>query len=137
VLTEVGASVTSFEDYAITNGSFYYRVLAVNSIGAVTTSSIVSAKSNCTFEIHATNLYPNPATNEVFVTIESALNTNLLFEVKDMTGRTVITQTTGIIAGVNKVRFDIAGLANASYFITIAATNGMAVESMKFVKVAN
>ena len=74
------------------------------------------------------SVYPNPAVNETFVTIENAgMNT---VSVYDMQGRLVNTMSVDVMAG-EQVRLSIEMLNSGVYFVTVS--NESAVHTAKLV----
>jgi hypothetical protein len=64
------------------------------------------------------DIYPNPATNQVTVTIEGK-SVNGKINLIDMTGRVVATQ----MVNTNETVINTAALANGVYYVTYVADN--------------
>lgn len=141
-LAEVAANTNaahtySFNDYSVQAAGYYYRVVAVTGAGTQSLSSLSFGKSTCQYAINVTNLFPNPAVNNVSLTIASSYAANLVFEVRDVTGRIVIAENSAIIAGTNIVNINIAALANANYFMNVREVSGTQIDMLKFTKSNN
>jgi hypothetical protein len=74
------------------------------------------------------SVYPNPAVNETFVTLEDAGMTTI--SVYDVQGRMVSTMSVEAVSG-EQVRIDIETLNSGVYFLTVS--NDSAVRTAKLV----
>ncbi len=70
------------------------------------------------------NLYPNPASNTVFIEIDGLEATKYKIEIADIIGKTHITQNfIANAAGFLKEKIDISSLKNGIYFVNITYMN--------------
>jgi hypothetical protein len=74
-------------------------------------------------------MYPNPATNEVFVLNETDLS--LILEVRDIVGKIIIQKS--IASG--ETALDLTSFESGTYFFNLFDGNGLLVKSEKLVKV--
>ena len=65
------------------------------------------------------NVYPNPATNEVNISFMTSVQSQVQINVIDITGRIVMTQQVQSDIWETQVRLDIADLQNGYYFIEV------------------
>ncbi|MES2131011.1 MAG: T9SS type A sorting domain-containing protein [Bacteroidota bacterium] len=75
-------------------------------------------------------LYPNPAGNMVMVKYATEVNGALLITVKDMMGRTVLTQKENSFEGTNELQLNISGLAEGTYIFNISDSNQKTVSKL-------
>lgn len=61
------------------------------------------------------NIYPNPARNEIFVTVDNSLPRIQTLSLTDVTGRTVLTENVNSY----QTRLDVSHLPKGIYFVTI------------------
>jgi hypothetical protein len=65
-------------------------------------------------------VYPNPFSNEVFISFDAAYEYSITINMRDMLGRTISTQQVQILAGSNEIRLDAdENLAGGVYFIEL------------------
>ena len=93
-------------------------------------STIVGIAENN--NINAFNLYPNPTSGNVLLSYNSTTNNNMLVEIYDLTGKTVLTQANNNTIGLNKVTLNTGSLNNGIYGYKFII-NGVAVNGNKFV----
>lgn len=80
------------------------------------------------------SVYPNPFSNEVFVSFEAAYEYTITVSMHDMLGRTISEQQVQIFAGANEVKLDVnEDLAGGIYFVELQSLNEN--RSFKLVKV--
>ena len=111
-----------FEHVNAPAGSNFYRLKQIDLTGASTLSHIVSVvvEGGAAFSV-----YPNPATNEIFV---DGQDLDGFVSIRDAQGRTINTNT---LVG-ERSRLDISELAPGLYFATVR--NGDETETLRFVK---
>lgn len=69
------------------------------------------------------SLYPNPASDQLIITLLSDENQPSVITVNDILGRAVITKHTELTDGVNKLSFDLSSLHGGVYYVD-AIING-------------
>jgi hypothetical protein len=83
--------------------------------------------------IDITSVHPNPATNTITVSVHSAIDNSLAVEVTDITGKTLLAQTSTVTAGGNSIGLNVSELAPGIYMIKVTLADGT-VSVQKFVK---
>lgn len=73
---------------------------------------------------------PNPFGNQTLITAESLIAGEFRFEVFDLLGQRVHTQTLRLEVGTNEFTFDAGDLANGAYFYSLGNRDGKAVRRM-------
>jgi len=71
------------------------------------------------------NVFPNPASSEIFINYHSNLNQNCSIEINDVCGRCALKKAIDANTGLNKVQLDIGNLDSGVYFITIKLKEGV------------
>ena len=78
--------------------------------------SAASAKS---LQNNAVSLFPNPAQNDLNISIDATAASNLDVMVYDMTGRVVIAEQMIVAKGLNTMTIDVQNLEKGMYVIAI------------------
>ena len=73
---------------------------------------------------------PNPFGNQTIITAESLVASDFQFEVFDLLGQRVYTQTLRLEVGRNEFTFEAGELANGSYFYTLSNRDGKSTRHM-------
>jgi hypothetical protein len=102
-----------------------YAVTAENGVNRTYTVTITKSTSIGKFEVNVVSIYPNPATDKLYV--EAAGMTQI--EIIDMLGRTALRRTTSN----TRESFEISSLKEGLYFVRIALANNEVVIT-RFVK---
>jgi Secretion system C-terminal sorting domain len=95
----------------------YYRLRSLDFDGSEQFSNTVllTQRSNG----NTVNVFPNPAHTELNVSIETDAAGEAIFSLVDVLGRVVATQKATLVKGLNTQSIDLAGLADAVYFLQI------------------
>ena len=127
-------SNSSVENYTTTDlqpltGTSYYRLQQVDKSGAVTYSNIVAITvlANGTIVIS-----PNPVYNNIRVVMKSQTGANTTFQVSDINGRLLTTQTQRVGEGTNTINIPAASLSKGVYLLKVIQDKTM--QSIKFIK---
>jgi hypothetical protein len=81
--------------------------------------------------LESIEIYPNPAQAFVDVELNLSENTDLIIDVLDITGKSLIHQPSRtFIAGTQTERIDVAALVNGTYFVRLTDKNN--VSTLKF-----
>ena len=111
----------------------YYRLKQTDHDGQFTYSDVV-ALDNC-HALSAFIIYPNPASDELFVEIFSRQNEGTAqLQITDLLGRTVRTEKLNLQAGNNTRKISLKDFSSGMYFISLM--NGEII-TKKFIKSAN
>ena len=78
-----------------------------------------------TFEV-----FPNPVTDLLNLRIEANIGGEILVEVRDITGKILISEKNSIWSGKNTIKLDLQRFARGSYFINVHQNNTTAVEKV-------
>jgi hypothetical protein len=109
----------------------YYRLKMVDLDYTFEYSNIISIENG----INKTGtlvVYPNPASNELYVKLSVPNETNALIEIRDILGRPVYQQTVDLTQSVNNNYINTTNFAAGTYIITITAGNSLS-ENIKVV----
>ncbi len=124
----------SFNDVRTLTGNNYYRLKQVDKDGRATYSRIVLIKGDKVRAIMITGLYPNPASSEMKLTVESPSAEKVTVLVTDITGKVVLQTVQSLVIGNNTIQLGVSNLANGSYFVKMICSNGCETGVTKFVK---
>jgi choice-of-anchor B domain-containing protein len=126
--------MTTDDANAIQSGDapYHWRVLTRNDCGDVPTGvQVFSFMANAAGELNGAglNVYPSPATDQVFVQFDQAINESLRVELTSLTGR-VLSQN-DFAAGENTLTLDVSDFAAGIYILKI--TDGEAAHVQRVV----
>jgi len=95
-------------------------------VGGGGNASTNSANSNneSTLEFTFSNLYPNPATEQITLIVGSAADLETTLQIFNLQGSMLMEQTVSLATGANKVEIDIASLPSATYMVKFADQTG-------------
>jgi hypothetical protein len=88
-----------------------------NALSASNSSGAVSVQINNSKVL----AYPNPANNNVTVSFSSKQNGKYIFEVSELSGKTLLHKEINALQGMNNTRIDVSGFAKGIYLITVIA----------------
>ena len=125
VQASTAASLTlqySFTDIAPASGTNYYRLKMTDADGTYQYSGIITIRTNVQgFNVSAS---PNPFTNNVVVTIESATDETVLLRVFNNDGKLVWRKSTSVYTGTNVQYFsELQALPKGIYYIKVNKQN--------------
>jgi hypothetical protein len=109
----------------------YYRLKMVDLDYTFEYSNIISIENG----INKTGtlvVYPNPASNELYVKLSVPNETNALIEIRDILGRPIYQQTVDLTQSVNNNYINTTNFAAGTYIITITAGNSLS-ENIKVI----
>jgi hypothetical protein len=78
-------------------------------------------------------VYPNPASNEVFIDLKMGYEGTLFIEVVDVNGKSHLVRNIRT-NGSETLTMDVSGLATGQYFVRIQADNQMDIQSLQIVR---
>jgi len=99
----------------------YYRLKVEDANGSFKYSNIISVTLAGTKG--AITIYPNPATNELNASMTSPVAVAATWQILDNAGRTIMTGTTALKKGSNKLSINISRLAAGAYYLQLSATD--------------
>lgn len=106
-----------FTDEKPLNGKNFYRIAQRGADGITDYSTIRLLQWRAT---ESFTLFPNPAGDELNLTIHAATAPSVQISVMDIAGKLLIRETKGLDAGVGKYRLSLAALPAGSYQVIIA-----------------
>jgi len=81
----------------------------------------------------ALSIYPNPAGDKCFISIESFTTTDAVFSLNDLSGKTLMTKNIFLNAGKNRLTLDLSSFPPGCYTTSVILKDGRTL-SQKFVK---
>jgi hypothetical protein len=112
----------------------YYRLKQIDKDGKYNYSSIVVLKSDRKGDIIVGNIYPNPVTSTLNLSIESTKNTKVEIVVVNTLGMKVYQQPASIATGNNLQSINISRLAAGLYHVQIVTPTGEVIQAGKVTK---
>lgn len=114
-----GQKTYHFKDRHPVKGYNYYRLKSVDADGAVSYSTIVLVNLKSDIDV-ISSLYPNPATGNITLKLQGAVEGNVLLQVLDQQGRLVTSRQFGVQhTGEFKTPLDLGRLPKGSYMLRI------------------
>lgn len=138
VTTVTAKAAAGTNQYSVTDdkpvaSQVYYRVLSAETNGNRTYSNTVLVKLQA--GISAINAGPNPFTDHIDINLSIPYETDLVTELKDLTGKTVYSRTLHLAKGAAHCSADgLDNLAPGFYILQIRNTDGSIAASAKMVK---
>ncbi|MBX0292177.1 T9SS type A sorting domain-containing protein [Hymenobacter sp. HSC-4F20] len=132
-IATVGANVTAYTDQVRTNGTFCYRVRAINATGASAYSNegcqTVSTVTNTVSAalLPGISVYPNPSADVFTVQVDNSQRGPVTLRVVDALGRSIATQTLTKSGAVFQHPLDLRTLAPGVYNLHLDMPDGSAV----------
>lgn len=124
----------SFTDNKPLPGNNYYRLNQLDKDGRSSVSKVVLLKNGNTSGLVLTDVYPNPASSKITVSISAGSSERISIIITDMAGKTVMQQTGELIQGDNKIPVNISRLSAGSYLVKAICSNGCETTVTKFVR---
>ena len=118
-----------FTDARPLSGVNYYRLKMVDADGKFKYSPYISTANNKQVDYA---IFPNPIQNNIFLTINSKVQTAMTVTVTDMQGRAVLRTVFNINEGVTTKDIPAASLAKGTYIVKLESSEGTQV--IKIVK---
>jgi len=78
----------------------------------------------------AMSIFPNPACDQLTVTINQSMSSNVDIRIVDMNGRIVSEKNEGLMSGKNQIEFNLGNLQSGIYLIQIQGSNGIENEKV-------
>jgi hypothetical protein len=106
----------------------YYRIVQVDENGKYEYSMIVSFANA---QSQTMQLMPNPAIDQVTLTITAAENKKALIELSDMNGKSVRTYSTSLHAGNNSIHIGgLRPIPRGHYVLKVRTAKGVAYSKL-------
>ncbi|MEI2739767.1 MAG: T9SS type A sorting domain-containing protein, partial [Chitinophagaceae bacterium] len=135
-----GSWNSSNPQVATVNGPGTVNALSVGSTNITYTASATGCASAMTdtvltiFAATLTNIYPNPASDNVNVVIDATAFENITIVIIDMSGRLVITQSGNVRPGLNNRAINISKLSGGIYTLKTLNSAGRETFTTRFIK---
>jgi len=109
----------SFQDVTQNKtGVYFYRLKMIDKDGGFTYSMVKSIQFS-EIKTGLINLFPNPATSTINLTINAETRENVILTIANMKGQKIIQKDLILNKGINNIPEDIHNLLNAVYIISI------------------
>jgi hypothetical protein len=92
----------------VTDYSFSTFTTTINRTGDITTDGPANL-----------SLYPNPASDQLNISLEALGEQNAVLRLTDLAGKEVLTQSYDLVEGKNTLNLNVEGLARSVYFLSI------------------
>lgn len=122
----------TFDDINPFIGPNYYRLEAIDQKGEIEYTHIILLVLNDKKQGYV--FYPNPTNDVVFYQYEAAGIEELEIEVIDVLGRTLKTETTTSVLGINNISIDLQNYPVGSYLVKVSNKQNRAVHTAKIIK---
>jgi len=80
---------------------------------------IIGSSAKAQDVIHDLNVYPNPATDFIYVDFESDTCGIIVIDVNDLSGRVPVQINTEVVEGFNHLEVDLTRVPESEYFLGI------------------
>lgn len=110
----------------------YYRIAAIDNDEARLYSLV--QHTACTASGNEVSLWPNPATDHVFVKLTASIASEIRICVYDGKGSLIQQSNNNTLVGENQVAIDLSHFAAGVYWLNIEWNNGISHKSVKVVK---
>lgn len=90
----------------------------------------VSGTDDLSGQIASVKNVPNPFSEQTVITVESNVSGEFRFEVFDITGQRVHSQSVNVLTGTNQFTFEAGDLPNGAYFFTFGNAEGRVARKM-------
>lgn len=110
-------------------GKLYYRLKMVDKDGSFTYSKIVSLTRGQKVNLVA---FPNPAKNDLQVTVNTGAEKQMALKIFDQSGKQVYVQQLAGNTGSNKYTLNVSSFAKGTYYVNVLTETGMA--TTRFIK---
>jgi hypothetical protein len=124
----------NFIDNQLTASVYYYRLRQVDLNGKTNYSNTIVIKGDRVNTIKMSGLYPNPATEEITVSIDAPNAEKVVLVVTDIYGKQLMQQQVSVEVGSNNTKLNVANLSSGTYLIKLQSTKTNTSSILKFVK---
>jgi hypothetical protein len=76
-------------------------------------------------------MYPNPSDSQVNISINSSDDRDYTLSIKDIYGRTILSQADKLFVGSNALSLNVADLSPGMYILSMVDKSGLLLESQK------
>jgi hypothetical protein len=129
------ASLTySFNDKIVLAASYYYRLKQIDKDGKSIVSNIVFIKGTKATKLEMVSIYPNPAVENLNVSVASPKSDKVTFIISDLAGKVIIRQSANVVNGDNNIQLNVSSLAKGTYTVKAVCADGCETAISKFIK---
>ncbi len=125
----------SFVDDKLNSSSNYYRLKQIDQDGKSKYSNVILLKADRINNIKLSSLYPNPASDEITVSIDAPSSEKVILIVTDIYGKQLMTNKINVEAGTNISTLKVNQLAAGTYLVKLIVENKSENFVLKFVKI--
>jgi hypothetical protein len=123
----------SFTDRKLPAGTLYYRLKQKDIDDKITLSNIITIQEK-QGQAGIAALYPNPARNQVVLSVNASVVGNIQLIVSDMNGKQMKTMAAKVMPGANSIGIDVSKLPAGIYNITLQMNEPGKLVTQKFIK---
>ena len=124
----------TFEDAKPLASINFYRLKQIDKDGRFGLSNIISLAGSKADKFDIVNLYPNPASNSINLTINAVKDESIKLVVTDIVGKIVLQENKMVKKGENTAMLNVQYLAKGTYAIKAICNTGCETAVMKFTK---
>lgn len=124
----------SFVDDKVNSTSNYYRLKQIDVDGKSKLSNVILLKADRINNIKLTALYPNPATEDITVSIDAASAEKITIVVTDIYGKQLMINRLNVEAGTNITSLKVNQLSAGTYIVKMIVDKNNETSTLKFVK---
>ena len=124
----------TFDDIKPLSSKGFYRLRQVDLDGKNSYSSIVVLSGKTPLALSISSVYPNPVVNVLNLVMKTPVDTKVMLNVIDASGKTVIQQSTTLKTGDNYLSVATGALASGIYTLSVTQKTTGEVITSRFVK---
>ncbi len=114
------------------NGNNYYRIKEIDKAGEASYTNVIKVSIQKGL---ATSIYPNPVKKELSVKISNSVSRdNFILRITDVSGRTVLEQTSIVETGRNDIKMNVNELPAQVYFLKLVNSKNEVIVTERFIK---
>lgn len=106
----------------------YYRLKMVDNDGTFKYSSLVAINSNPNRTFTVNKIFPNPASSEIYMSVDVPTDATVEYEVLDITGRVVLKNTQAMSMGTGLMSVNLENLNKGIYYLKFNCENETKIE---------
>ena len=113
---------------------YYYRLKQVDNNGNYQYTDVVQAMINGTGAFAVMNFVPNPTSGNTQLTVVTTKNQEITVDFYDMLGQKVLSSDQQIVAGTNRIDFDLHRFAAGTYSAVVTSENQLYTKKLVITK---
>ena len=123
-----------FTDIKPSTGINFYRLKQIDKDGKESFSEIINIKNDGNIKAEIVSIYPNPAKENISISLNSNDGGNYTIHIADITGKIVGQQFIKSNVGNNKIQFATSTYSSGTYFVKILSEDKEEIATTKFIK---